>query len=110
MRNEFVFRKKRSLFSEISCFAKLAIAGESQFSMFCISRNRALAYERMILAYERMILEVQIQIFAACCCMHVKVFILKKFQGAQILIFFDENWHAASFYIKEQTQKYKFEI
>ena len=42
--------------------------------------------------------------------MHIKVFILKKFQGAQILIFFDENWHAASFYIKEQTQKYKFEI
>ena len=24
--------------------------------------------------------------------------------------FFYENWHAASFYIKEQTQKYKFEI
>ena len=39
-----------------------------------------------------------------------KVFIFKKFQGAQILIFFDENWHEASFYIKEQTQKYKFEI
>ena len=40
--------------------------------------------------------------------MHVKVFIFKKFQGAQI--FFDENWHEASFYIKKQTQKYKFEI
>ena len=45
-----------------------------------------------------MILEVQIQIFGA----HVKVFIFKKFQGAQILIFFCENWHEASFYIKEQ--------
>ena len=32
------------------------------------------------------------------------------FQGVQILIFVDENWHAAFFYIKEQTQKYKFEI
>ena len=42
--------------------------------------------------------------------MPIKVFIFKKFQGAQILIFFDENWHGASFYIKEQTQKYKFEI
>ena len=51
-----------------------------------------------------MILEVQIQIFGA----HVKVFIFKKFQGAQILIFFCENWHEASFYNKEQTQKYKF--
>ena len=40
----------------------------------------------------------------------VKVFIFKKLQRAQILIFFDENWHAASFYIKEQTQKYKCEI
>ena len=40
----------------------------------------------------------------------VKVFIFKKFQGAEILIFFDENWHAASFYNKEQMQKYKFEI
>ena len=42
--------------------------------------------------------------------MRVKVFILKKFQGAQILIFFDENWNGASFYINEQTQKYKYEI
>ena len=42
--------------------------------------------------------------------MHVKVLIFKKIQGAQILIFFAENWHEASFYIKEQTQKYKFEI
>ena len=24
-------------------------------------------------------------------------------------MFFDENWHDASFYIKEQMQKYKFE-
>ena len=35
---------------------------------------------------------------------------LKKFQGAQILILFGEYWHEASFYIKKQTQKYKFEI
>ena len=40
----------------------------------------------------------------------VKVFILKKFQGAQILIFCCENWDEASFYIKEQTQKCTFEI
>ena len=53
-----------------------------------------------------MILEVQIQIFGTS----IKVFIFKKFQGAQILIFFCENWHEASFYIKKQTQKYKFEI
>ena len=59
-----------------------------------------------------MILEVQIQIFGKHVCQrtHVKVFISKKFQGAQILIFYDENWYAASFYIKEQTQKCKFEI
>ena len=36
--------------------------------------------------------------------MHVKVFIFKKFQGAQILMFFCKNLHEASFYIKEQTQ------
>ena len=29
---------------------------------------------------------------------------------AQILIFFCENWHEASFHIKEQKQKYKFKI
>ena len=33
-----------------------------------------------------------------------------KFQGAQILILFYENWHEAFFYIKEQMQKYKFKI
>ena len=33
-----------------------------------------------------------------------------KFQGAQILILFYENWHEAFFYIKEQMKKYKFEI
>ena len=53
-----------------------------------------------------MILEVQIQIFGVC----AKVFIFKKFQGAQILIFFDENWQEASFYIKEQTQKPEIQI
>ena len=37
-------------------------------------------------------------------------FHFQKIQGAQILIFFCENWHDASFYIKEQTQKNKFEI
>ena len=52
-----------------------------------------------------MILEVQIQNFGA----RVKVFIFKKFQGSQILIYFFFNWHEAFFYIKEQTQKYKFE-
>ena len=40
----------------------------------------------------------------------VKVFIFKKFQGAQISIFFDENWYEAFSYNKEQTQKYEFEI
>ena len=58
-----------------------------------------------------MILEVQIQIFGARgACRHtlVKVLIFKKFQGAQILIFLGENWHRASFYIKEQMQKNKF--
>ena len=59
-----------------------------------------------------MILEVQIQIFGARGARRhtlVKVLIFKKFQGAQILIFLDENWHRASFYIKEQMQKNKFE-
>ena len=37
-------------------------------------------------------------------------FHFQKISGAQILIFFCENWHEASFYIKEQTQKYKFKI
>ena len=54
-----------------------------------------------------MILEVQIQIFSG----HARQsFYFQKFQGAQILIFFDENWHEASFYNKEQTQNNKFEI
>ena len=60
-----------------------------------------------------MILEGQIQIFQRSGTRRhtcVKVFIFKKFQGAQMLVFFDENWHVASFYIKKQTQKYKFEI
>ena len=56
-----------------------------------------------------MILEVQIQIFGERAT-RVKVFIFKKFQGAQILIFFDENWQEASFYIKEQTQKPEIQI
>ena len=57
-----------------------------------------------------MILEVQIQSFGTRKQTHVKVFIFKKFQGSQILTFFSENWHGASFYIKEQLQKNKFEI
>ena len=62
-----------------------------------------------------MILEVHFQNFGTRShmlhrCTYVKVFIFKKFQGAQILIFFCENWQGASFYIKEQSQKYKFEI
>ena len=40
----------------------------------------------------------------------VKEFIFKKLQRAQILIFFGENWQGAFFYIKQQTQKYKYEI
>ena len=56
-----------------------------------------------------MILEVQIQNFGARQRTRVKVFILKKFHGAQINIFC-ENWREAFFYIKKQTQKYKFEI
>ena len=40
--------------------------------------------------------------------MRVKVLIFKKFHGVQILFFY-ENWHDASYYIKEQTKKYKFE-
>ena len=51
-----------------------------------------------------MILETQIQNVGARGRTRVKLFIFKKFQGAQILIFFCENWHEASFYIKKQTQ------
>ena len=40
MRNEFRISRKRSLFREISCFVKLALACESQFRMFRISRNK----------------------------------------------------------------------
>ena len=72
--------------------------------IFLIGQNRS-AIQR-----SGMILEVQIHIFGAHYRMRIKVFIFKKFPGAQILIFSDENWHAASFYIKEQTQKYKFGI
>ena len=57
-----------------------------------------------------MILEVQIQNVGTRKQTHVKDFIFKKFQGSQILTFFSENWHEASFYIKEQLQKNKFEI
>ena len=52
-----------------------------------------------------MILEVQFLNFGAQQHKRVKVFIFKKFQGAQILIFFCENWQGASFYIKEQARE-----
>ena len=37
-------------------------------------------------------------------------FHFQKIPGAQILIFICENWHEASFNVKEQTQKNKLEI
>ena len=37
-------------------------------------------------------------------------FNFQKIPGGPNINIFDENWHAASFYIKEQTQIYKFEI
>ena len=59
-----------------------------------------------------MIIEVQIQNFGARRAqVHAgQSFHFQKIPGAQILIFFCENWHEASFYIKEQRQKNKFEI
>ena len=53
-----------------------------------------------------MILAVQYQNFGASSS---KFPFSKNSRGPKILIFFCENWHGASFYIKEQTQKYKFE-
>ena len=47
---------------------------------------------------------LEIQIFGATA--HAR----QSFHFQKILIFVDENWHKASFYIKEQTQKDKFEI
>ena len=54
-----------------------------------------------------MILEVQIQNFGARRAqVHAgQSFHFQKIPGAQILIFFCENWHEASFYIKEQRQR-----
>ena len=37
-------------------------------------------------------------------------FHFKKIPGGPNINILDENLHAASFYIKEQTRKYKFEI
>ena len=54
----------------------------------------------------RMILEVQIQIFSA----RASKFSFSKIPGGPNIYIFCENWHEASFYNKEQTQKYKFEI
>ena len=56
-----------------------------------------------------MILEVQIQIFGA----RVKVFIFKKFQGAQILIFYCEIRYEASFFTLKNKRRFfvwKFEF
>ena len=55
-----------------------------------------------------MILETQIQNVGARGRTRVKFFIFKKFQGAQILIFFCENWHEASFYIKKTNAGFFF--
>ena len=41
----------------------------------------------------------------ACQSLH-----FQKITGGPNIIIFCENWHEASFYIKEQLQKYKFEI
>ena len=54
-----------------------------------------------------MILEVQFQNFGA----HAhQSYYFQKIPGGPNINIFCENWHGASFYIKEQTQKYKFEI
>ena len=52
-----------------------------------------------------MILEVQIQIFGACQWTHVKVFIFKKFQGAQIFIFFVKISMKLPFTLKNKHRK-----
>ena len=58
-----------------------------------------------------MIIGVQFQNFGVCAGARASKFSFsKKSRGAQILIFGCKNWHGASFYIKKQTQKYKFEI
>ena len=51
------------------------------------------------------ILEVQLQNFAARQSFH-----FQKIPGGPNIYNFCENWHEASFYIKEQMQKYKFEV
>ena len=56
-----------------------------------------------------MILEVQIQIFSALAHAWQSFHFQKIPRGLNINIFC-ENLHEASFYIKEQTQKNKFEI
>ena len=49
-----------------------------------------------------MILEVQFQISAK--------FLFSKYSRGPNINIFGKDWHGAFFYIKEQTQKYKFEI
>ena len=54
-----------------------------------------------------MILEVQFQNFGA----HAhQSYYFQKIPGGPNINIFCENWHGASFYIKEHMQKYKFEI
>ena len=59
-----------------------------------------------------MILEVQIQNFGACRtpAHELQSFHFQKIPGGVNINIFCENGHEASFYIKEQTQKNKFEI
>ena len=58
-----------------------------------------------------MILEVKFQNFGEGAPAHMRQsFHFQKIPGGPNINIFCENWHEASFYIKEQTQKYKFEI
>ena len=56
------------------------------------------------------VLEVQIQIFGARVAQTRQSFHFLKIQGSLNINIFDENRHEASLYIKERTQKNKFEI
>ena len=57
-----------------------------------------------------MILEVQIQNFSALALGAHQSFSFQKIPGGPNINIFCENWYEASFYNKEQMQKYKFEI
>ena len=57
-----------------------------------------------------MIIEVQFQTYSTCANERTSKFLFSKIpRGANIDIFC-ENWQGASFYIKKQIEKYKFEI